>query len=417
MLAKIKAAYHDSFLRNSALFFAASMIVAFLNYLFHPVLARLMSLQDFGDVEALLALFGILSTMMSGFSIATVHASVNCEDRNECAAVISALRKTALIIILLIFTILVVGSRFFANELHFSNPWLFVILGASLVIGALQTFRNGYLQGQRDFKAVSIASILISGGRLLLAVLFVWIGWRSFGGAFGMLSAQVISFGYVFWKTRKTLAPNLSSLSAERVREELGYVGFFAISIAFVTFLYNTDILVVKRFFDPHLAGAYSGISTMGNIVYFATSSFAAVLLSSVKRSHGVEERRKSFLKAIALIGAIGGSFVLLCLVIPEFLTRLLMGARYVPYAYLLPWLVSAFFFAAMANACVYFALALRQRGLMILAICVSVLLIILIACRHGSPLEIAQNYLLIDAIAALSVFGFISRKLWEKKN
>ncbi|MFA5130529.1 MAG: oligosaccharide flippase family protein [Patescibacteria group bacterium] len=412
MFHTIRRATKDPFFRNSALFFSASMVVAFLNYLFHPVLARLLSLQDFGDVQAILAMFGILSTIMGGFSIATVHASVNCEDQNECSAVIASLRRTALILILSIFVILTVGSRFFATELHFSSPWLFVILGGSLVMGALQIFRTGYLQGQRNFKAVSIANILISGGRVLFSAVFVLLGWRAFGASFGILSAQIISFAYVFCKTRKILSAHATALSSERVREELGYVVFFAVSTIFVTALYTTSVLVVKRFFSPEIAGAFSGISTIANIVFFATSSFATVLLSSIKRTHANEERRKIFFKATALISVIGLSFSLLCLVFPSFITRILIGARYVPYAYLLPWLVFAFFFASLVNVCVYYSLAMRQKGLILLAICVSFALVLLIAIRHDSPLQIAQNYLAINVIALIAMGIFVSRQL-----
>lgn len=416
MLHTIKRHLKDPFFRNSALFFSASMVVAFLNYLFHPILARVMSLQDFGDIEALIALSSVLSTFMSGFAVATVHASVNCEDKDECAAVIASLRKTALIFILSIFTILVIGSQFFANQLHFSSPLLFIILGLVLVVGALQTFRNGYLQGQRDFKAVSLANIIQSGGRLLLAALFVWIGWHSFGAAIGMLCAQIVSFAYVFLKTRQLLTKHATALGSDRVREELMNVGFFAIATLFVTILYNTDILIVKRFFAPDVAGAYSGISTMANIVYFVTGSFSLVLLSSVKRSDGGEARRRTFFKAVILITAIGGAFVLLCLCFPQFLTGLLMGARYVPYAYLLPWLVLSFFFASLANVCVYFALALRKKGLTINAIVVSLLLAFLVAFRHDSLLQIAQNYLTINVIAVVVMGAFVSGQLKSPK-
>lgn len=412
MIHIIKRAVQDPFFRNSALFFFASMIVAFLNYIFHPILARLLSLQDFGDVQAIFALYGLLATVLAGFSIATVHASVNCEDQNECASIIATLRKTALVVILIIFAFLALGSQFLASQLHFSNAWLFVVLGASLIMGALQAFRNGYLQGQRDFKSVSIANIIISGGRLVFAVLFVFVGWKSFGAAFGMLAAQIVSFVFVFQKTRKILSVHASSLGSERVKQELLYVGFFAVSTIFVTVLYNTDILVVKRFFSPDIAGGYSGISTIGNIVYFSTSSFAAVLLSSIKRTHGVETRRRLFFKAVMFISLIGGVFSLICSIFPEFVTRVLMGTQYVPYASLLPWLIFAFLGASLVNVCIYFLLALRDHALIGYAICLLLFLICCIGFRHKTPLEIAQDYFIVNFVALIGASILVAKHL-----
>ncbi len=376
----------------------------------------MLPLHEFGDVEALLALYGMLATLMSGFSIATVHASVNCEDKAECSAVVASLQKTALILIGSVFLVLVISSRFLASQLHFSSAWLFVVLGVILFANTLQSFRMSYLQGQRMFPTMSIANIISSGGRLALAALGVWVGWHAFGAAVGILCALLISLAFTSWKTRHALTAHTQGLGKERVREELSLVGFFAISTIFVTILYNTDIIVVKRFFAPDVAGLYSGISTIANIVLFLTSSFAAVLLSSVKRSHNVDERRRAFMKAIKLIGGGGGVFTIVCLIFAAPITTLLMGSRYLGMAYLLPWLVTAFFFSSLANVCINFAIALRQKGLIPLALCVSFVLVTLIAFRHGSPLEIAQNYLIVNILAAIGTGIFISRHLIPEK-
>ncbi|MBP6931477.1 MAG: hypothetical protein KBB62_02010, partial [Candidatus Pacebacteria bacterium] len=53
MIKKLKS---DVFFRQYAIYFTGSMVVAFLNYVFHPLLGRLLSPSDFGDIQALISL-------------------------------------------------------------------------------------------------------------------------------------------------------------------------------------------------------------------------------------------------------------------------------------------------------------------------------------------------------------------------
>ena len=72
----IKKLIKDDFLKNNAIFFIGSMAVAVLNYLYHPILGRMMSVEDFGEVQSLISLFIQLSIFMGVFNIITVNGAV-----------------------------------------------------------------------------------------------------------------------------------------------------------------------------------------------------------------------------------------------------------------------------------------------------------------------------------------------------
>lgn len=418
MIDRIRKVWHDPYFRKSGIFFIGSMVVAALNYLYHPVLARFLTLNDFGDVEALLVFSTMIGTIMGGFTFAAVHASVNCEQEGECAAIIRILRNGALTVVGIFFLTLVIGSRYFAGALHFSDSKLFLVLAVSLVVSILYSLRYGFLQGRGRFGAMALGSIIISGGRLLLAVVFVIVGWKSFGAIFGLLSAQVIALCYVYALTYRDLHNNHADrfpIAFSRLKSEFAYVALIAVSQVFITCLYSTDVLMVKRFFPPDIAGGYSGISAIGNIIFFATGPFAAVMLSQIKRNGEVANHRRSFLKALAVISAIGLAGVICFALAPQLIVKILMGSRYLPYAYLLPWLGAAFLMAAFTNLCVLVGLALRRKGLIILGICGFLLVLGLSAVRHASLLEIAQNYIFANFLAVVASFTFIWKDIKEK--
>src|SRR5262249_32510346 len=52
-----RRALASPFLRHNAVYFAGSLLVAFLNYLYYPVLGRLLQPADFGEVQAVISLF------------------------------------------------------------------------------------------------------------------------------------------------------------------------------------------------------------------------------------------------------------------------------------------------------------------------------------------------------------------------
>lgn len=415
MLNRLRAIWSDTYFRKSGVFFIGSMTVAVLNYLYHPVLARFLSLHDFGDVEALLVFSTMIGTVMGGFTFAAVHASVNCETEEECSAVIRLLRNGGLAVVGVFFLVLVIGSKGFAGALHFSDSKLFVVLAVSMVVSVLYSMRSAFLQGKGRFGAMALGSIIISAGRLVLAIALVYLGWRSFGAIIGLFLAQLIALIYIYALTYHDLHASKSigfKLSWGRIKNEFAYVALIAISQVFITCLYSTDVLMVKRFFAPDIAGGYSGVSAISNIIFFATAPFAAVLLSQIKRADQVSYHRKSFFKALFTIIAIGAVGVCCFAIAPNLIVKILMGNRYLPYAYLLPWLGSAFFFAAITNVCVYLGLALRRRALIILAICGFLTVIAISAIRHGSLLQIAQNYLMVDILAAASSFWFVWKDL-----
>jgi O-antigen/teichoic acid export membrane protein len=419
MLNRLKQIWSDPYFRKSGVFFVGSMTVACLNYLYHPVLAHFLSLTDFGDVEALLVFSTMIGTVMGGFTFAAVHASVNCEAKGECSAVIKLLRNGGLAVVGIFFLVLVIGSKSFAGALHFSDSKLFIVLAVSLVVSIFYSLRSAFMQGKGRFVAMSLGGVIVSGGRLALAIVFVLIGWKSFGAIFGLLSAQVIALAYMYALTRHELhhkQANSFPLPWSRIKNEFAYVGLIIVSQVFIACLYSTDIIVVKRFFPADVAGGYSGISTIGNIIFFATAPFAAVMLSQIKRNDTTANHRRAFLKALFVILAIGMAGVLCYAFASGLIVKILLGSRYLPYAHLLPWLGAAFFMASLNNLFVLVGLALRRRGLIILAICGFILVLGVSIIRHSTLIEIAQNYLVADALAAIASFIFIWRDI-RKEN
>src|SRR5688500_11834357 len=69
-----------TFLRHNAIFFVGSIAVGALNYVYYPILGRLLEPAAFGEVQTLISLFLQLTTFLMVLSIVTVNVVANTAD-------------------------------------------------------------------------------------------------------------------------------------------------------------------------------------------------------------------------------------------------------------------------------------------------------------------------------------------------
>lgn len=166
----------DEFLKNNAIFFIGSMIVAVLNYLYHPVLSRLMSVQDFGELEVLVAIFTQLGIVFYIFHVLIISAAANSESSADRKRIICDLEKIAAYITGVIFLLLIGFSSGLKQIFRFSSIYPFFGLALLVFFGIFSAFKNAFLQGVRDFKSASWTGIIYAFFRIVFAAVLVILG-------------------------------------------------------------------------------------------------------------------------------------------------------------------------------------------------------------------------------------------------
>jgi len=443
----IKRIINDDFLKNNIIFFIGSMAVAVLNYLYHPILGRMMSVEDFGEVQSLISLFMQLSIFTGIFNVITVNVVANYEDEKERNRIISSLRRIAFCIAGVLFFMVVACSALLRDFFQFSSVYPFVILAFLLIAGVSFTFRKAFLQGISDFRAVSWAGIISAAGRLGFAAILVYFGWRSFGAISALLIAQGLALAYVYFKTKKTF--NLSIFSKPRrkvplvggikpptaikyhtsdfvrsfslrgkdgigavIKTEYRYAILIFLATSAITFLYTADVLMVKHWFAPEEAGLYSGIATIARIIFFATGSVSGVLLAAIKIKNAPEVNKKILKKGLILILLIAGAGLLIFSVFPELIINILIGSRYTVLAPLLPALSLLLALVSLINLLFFYFLALRRSIIFSASLAGPLVIILLSLFRHESLEQIIHNFLIGSAVVLAALFyGIFKRR------
>ncbi|MDD3006551.1 MAG: oligosaccharide flippase family protein [Candidatus Pacebacteria bacterium] len=403
MTSRIKSITQDSFLRHNFILFCGSMIVAVFNYLYHPILGRMMSVEEFGEVQALVSLFLQFGIIGGVFRIMVINITSNSSEE-EAKESISALYKVALALILLISLIIVAASPLLKQFFNFHSAYPFVILALILLSGIPIIFSEAILQGRHKFKEISISQSIASIGKLLFAVFFVSWGWSSAGAIFGIIVAQFFAILYLRTKTKGLLKLERKNIEiSAKIKKNVKYA-FLVLTVSLTTsFLFSFDILVVKHYFSSEIAGLYGGVAIISRIVFFVTGSIVGVMLPSIK-IHDQDGNNSTILrKSLILISLVGGGVLIFFAIFPEFVITLMLGERYLAYVGLLPLLSFTLFLVSVINLLFSYMLAIRNFKAAGISLLGFAIIIFLSLIHHETLLAVIQNSL-ITSIAIIAM-------------
>lgn len=401
------------FLRHNLVFFVGSLIVSVLNYLYYPVLGRLLGLSEFGEVQVVVSLFAQLALFFGAFSMVTANIASNVHDVDERNRLVFELEKIAFMIMgaagLIAFVAIIPVQHF----LQLGSPWPLIALLAALIVSVPLAFGTSYLQGRQRFTEMSLVNILSATAKLVLAAGLVLAGLGAFGAIGGIALASTLAWllvasrarkaGYHWPKARGGLHFNLSL-----VRNELGYAGLVLIVSLVSTLLYTGDIVVVKHFFSPDQAGAYAGIAVVGRIIFFLTGSIGGVMFPAIKQEAAPRENRRILAFSLGLVTLLGGGALAVFSLVPRLIIQLLLGSRYLALAHLLPRLSLALFMISIINLFFFYHLALRRRFVALIASAGGAVTFGLLTLRHASIAAVINDLILG------SLFILIALGIWS---
>jgi O-antigen/teichoic acid export membrane protein len=345
---------------------------------------------------------------------------VSNHDLGDKKYLINKLQKISIYITLALFLLVILFSKNLLANLHYSSVWPFIILAAVLAVSALIAFRMAVLQGEKDFKRVSILNFIQAVLRLVLGAALVTIGWATLGAMGGLLLAQLIALYYAYIKTRdklpsltlEDLKPNFGNnhkIENEELMAELKYGLFIFIILFSVTALYTFDVVLVKKYFSPTDAGLYSGLATVARILFFSTSSVSGVLLASVKISAPQEEKIKTLKRSLYFLLAISLPILALFTLFPNQILTVLIGGRYSHFSQLLPLLSASVFLTSILNLFFYYSIALRKFKVSIVGLIALVSIFGLSYFWHQSLQQLIYNFLIANIVSIIAL-AIISR-------
>ena len=412
----------NPFLKNNLVFFLGSASVGALNYLYYPVLGRLLNPSAFGEVQTLISLFLQLTILLNVLSLVAVNLIANSK-KSASVRIVTELQLGALWVSIIVLIVTMLAATSLRDALRFESIWPFVLLALALVASVPFTFQTAYLRGREWFGSVSVANLLVAGGKIIFSVALVLIGFGTSGAIGRLIAAQLIGLVYAISKLKMPVGNVTRSLRArwwpdlKLIMSELKHVGYALVGSLAVMLFMSLDVILVKYFFDAHAAGLYAGVATVARIVFFLTASIAQVLLPAVKMDAPEHANRSLLVKSLLIMSGLSLPVLLACGFAPIIVMGLLMGSQYLEFASLLPLLTLAIFFVSLLNLIISYCLALRRYAPAVIAMAGTVVTYGVILFNHNSLQVIVESLFSGSLIVTLIITAWLIVKRDKEKN
>jgi O-antigen/teichoic acid export membrane protein len=403
-------------LRQAGFMFAATSLASALNYLVHFASSRMLGPVEYGVFASLTSFYTLISTPLVIFTLVTAYYLAQFHARGEdyrSRSLLIDITKWASFIGVILGTVIALGSPFLATFLQIPSPTPILVVAGVVFVGALMTIATGALQGLQKFFALGTNGIIGSALRLAFTIGLIALGL----GASGALAAQIIAGLVTFVIAVALLSPLLrrpsSMLRSDHgltVREVFAYAGWVMIGTSCLAALTNMDVMIVKHYFPPAVAGQYAAASVLAKIILFFPGAITAVLFpKAVERVTLQQDPSRIARQAAAAVGGLCGVLVIGYFLVPGFLVRLLFGPGYTVAIPLIgPFGATMALYALVTLQMTYYLAIHRTRYIALLVVSTISLGTALILF-HNSLLEVIIIQL-INAAALLVVGELIFR-------
>lgn len=408
----ISLAIKHPLISGSSIIVVGSMFTSILNYLFNLGMGRLLSTSDYGTFASLISVFNIFSVFSSTIIIVFTKFAASFIGQKKEELIGPLLVKGNVLIGALSFVVcalLIVFSSKISNFLNISNSFLVTITSATLFFSFLASVGVGVLQGQMRFVHISLLNISTSLVKLILGILLVLVGLNTFGAIGAFFMASVFAYLFIFVSLRRFLKKNLSNrIHVPNLRKNLTvYAAPVLLSTLGTTAFITLDIILIKHFFSPEIAGQYAALSLMGRSIFYVVSPISVVLFPLIAQK---KERKEKLFGTLLLSVLLTGlpSLILsgIYFTFPEFVINIFFPAQ--GYKVLAP-LMGPFSILVLLYSLVFllnsFYLSIGKIKILTLTLVGSIVEIIFIIFMHQSIGRIVTGLIVI---VFLLLFGLL---------
>jgi len=257
---QVISAIRSKKLSPEQLFMLSVLVVNGGNYLYNLILGRILGPEQFADAAVLITFLLVLSFVAMTFQLVTAKFSVLFEN-SAFNNFISKIYKNAACVGIGLGILIIVFSNQLQELFHTSSSSMFVIFGIGVPIYFLMSVNRGVYQGQKAYKPLSITyqSEMLSRLLITLGLIFLFNIQSSVVISLGIL----ISFGFglmpfEFKTIRFKTSFRLEAKQSKQVRNFFTITAFYELTQIIIN---NSDILLVKHYFESYDAGLYASLA------------------------------------------------------------------------------------------------------------------------------------------------------------
>jgi O-antigen/teichoic acid export membrane protein len=382
------------------------------------VLARLLSPTDYGLQAMVITLTGFFSLFKdAGLSVASVQRETLTHEQ------ISTLFWINTVVGALLMIVVAASGPLLAT--FYKEPrlvWITVASATVFLLNSLAVQHRALLDRSMQFTTSAKIEILSSVVGTVVA-----IGMAALGCGYWSLIVQTLSL-YVVGMVGSWIAmpwmPGRPRWTPE-LRSMVRFGGTVTLNSFVVYLAYNTEKILLGRFWGPASLGLYGRAYQLGNLpVQQLTNSMGSVAFPMMSRLQGDTERlKRSYLKAHSLVVSLTVPVVIVCAVFSNEIVSTVLGPKWNGTAPILRLLSPAILVFALMNPLSWLLRATGrvERSLKIALFIAPVMILGVLAGLRNGPTGVATGYsiamvlLVVPLIAwAKHGTGITTADYWE---
>jgi O-antigen/teichoic acid export membrane protein len=384
----------------------ATVMAAYLiNFIFNAFLGRVLTFEAFGLITFLNILFYIINIFYNAITI-TINQHVAYIDTNDNQNEISQFIKYSTKRIMLISTILaclwLLSSPFITTFFQIGNPLIVDLFALVILLYPIVFIGKGYMQGKFLFISVAIITIFEALVKLLGAVFLVFLHQENLVYLSLYISSLLTVLLVILIMLLRRDWKIMQSKNSKSSFPLKLYINSLITGLSTISFL-AIDVILVKHFMDPYLAGQYSLLSLIGKIIYFLGSLLNVFIITLVSK---YEAKKKNplvdFYKILLGSCLLAGAGYIGLGIFGQTFVPILFGKKAVailPYLNLYTLTILLF---TIGNSIVTFHLAKKQFLFPALSLFASILFIMGIILFHNSIEQIVNTIFITSIISTI---------------
>lgn len=326
-------------LRRGGLILLIMMMLAnAFNYLFQVLMGRMLTIEEFGTMNALFSLFAIVSLPIGVVTTTTARYVATYSAQGETEKIVKFLKRLFLYIMFGAIGVLVFGvilAPLVSRYTNVNNTLLCVLLAVTVAGGMFMPLVNGTVQGTKRFFGLGILGCGSTGVKLVVGVILVLLGFRLYGVMSALIAANLAMTLVGLYMLRGYIKQNVRMDAVELTlgKKDIAYYTMIAFAVNLcIALLSNVDMVLVKRFFTDSQAGLYGTAALFGRLVLYIPSALVLAMFPIAAEAEVAGSGSRSVLtKALLYVGGLA----VLCAAGLNLFTglavKLLMGAKFLP--------------------------------------------------------------------------------------
>jgi len=382
------------------------LIVNVGNYIYNLLLGRILGPSEFADAALLITFLLVLSFIAMTFQLATAKFSVIFEN-TIFTSFIHLVYKYAIIVGILFGVFILVFAKQLQILFNTESTIMFSIFGIGVPMYFIMSVNRGVYQGTKAFDklAITYQSEMLSRLGLTLLLLYIFNIQSSILVAIGIIISFVFGlFPFQYKNLKFNRKYSLPTAQTKHVIQFFTLTAFYELTQIIIN---NSDILIVKHYFDTYQAGLYASLALIGRVVYFVAWMFVMLLLPKVvEKQKNKEPHAPILFKYVGYITLLSAAIVCACYLIPELVINSMFGSAYLSMAPLLWKYAIATSIFAISNIFAYYFLSLDKYIPVAISAVLGISQIILIIFFHSTLDQVVMMQIL--AMAILLVFQLL---------